>query len=362
MIRIFFCNRSPHNGQVTSSLRIPALALLRTLSSALPGGFAARADDAGADVHAQQAALVELLGGEIFGMSYSGYREGQHPDRGDGAIDPSREEILEDLDILLDYDFRLIRMYDSGAYTQHVLALIREHDLPFRVLLGVWLRAEVSNHEGCPWLDEPIPEAELAANVGKNAAEVEEAIRLAREYDDIVVAVNVGNEALVDWNDHMVTEDSVIAYVRRVKEAIEQPVTVADNFLWWAEHGARLAAELDFIGVHSYPMLDGGGKPIDQALAFTIENVEQVRAAIPDRPIAILEAGWATTSGYLPQQASEENQQRYFHELRQWAHEASMPVFFFEAFDEPWKGNADDHLETSTFYLITCTKVKDEHR
>ena len=26
------------------------------------------------------------------------------------------------------------------------------------LLLGIWLDAEVSNHEGCPWLDEPIPE------------------------------------------------------------------------------------------------------------------------------------------------------------------------------------------------------------
>ena len=78
------------------------------------------------------------------------------------------------------------------------LEFIREHRLPLRVLQGIWLRAEISNHEGCPWLDEPIPEDELAANAIENAAELARGIELAREYGDIIAAVHVGNEALVD--------------------------------------------------------------------------------------------------------------------------------------------------------------------
>ena len=54
-------------------------------------------------------------------IAYSGYREGQHPDRGDGAVNPSREEILEDLRILVDHGFRLIRMYDAGENTAATL-------------------------------------------------------------------------------------------------------------------------------------------------------------------------------------------------------------------------------------------------
>ena len=54
-------------------------------------------------------------------MSYSGFREGQHPDRGAGAINPSREEILEDLRILEENDFNLIRMYDSMENTRTCL-------------------------------------------------------------------------------------------------------------------------------------------------------------------------------------------------------------------------------------------------
>jgi len=281
-----------------------------------------------------------LLQGEVMAMSYSGFREGQHPDRGDGAVNPSRAEILEDLQILVDHGFKLIRMYDSKENSVTTLELIREHDLPIKVLLGIWLDAEFSNHEGCPWLDEPIPEEKLAANTIANEVEIERAIELAKDYEDIVVAINVGNEALVDWNDHMVPLEQVIAYVRRVKEATSQPVTVADNYEWWIRDGAPLAAEVDFLGVHTYPAWEN--KSIDEGLSYTIQNIEDVHAALPDKPIAILEAGWATTSIEFRDQASEEYQARYYRELEDWARKANVTVFFFEAFDEPWKGDPNN--------------------
>jgi exo-beta-1,3-glucanase (GH17 family) len=182
----------------------------------------------------------------------------------------------------------------------------------------------------------------LAANTLWNAGEIERGIALATEYDDVVAAVNVGNEALVDWNDHMVPVDKVIAYVREVKAAVEQPVTVADNYEWWIRDGAELAAELDFLGVHTYPVWEDRG--VDEALAYTIENIEGVRAAIPDKPIAILEAGWATSATEFGERASEAAQARYFAEMTSWATSTNTTVFFFEAFDEPWKGDENDPL------------------
>jgi len=284
----------------------------------------------------------DLLAGEVMAVAYSGFREGQHPDRGDGAVNPSAEEILEDLQILLAHDFQLIRMYDSRGNTRDTLEVVRQKDLPIKVVLGIWLDAEFSNHEGCPWLNEPIPDEKLAANKLKNAAEVERGIELAKQFADIVVAVNVGNEALVDWNDHMVPLEQVIAYVRQVKGAIEQPVTVADNYVWWTQNGAPLAAEVDFLGVHTYPAWEE--KTIDEALAFTIENIEGVQEALPDKPIVILEAGWATVASEFGERASETNQARYYAEMLKWATETKTTVFFFEAFDEPWKGDPDRPL------------------
>ncbi|MFU8896341.1 MAG: glycosyl hydrolase [Gammaproteobacteria bacterium] len=278
-----------------------------------------------------------LLAGEVMAIAYSGFREDQHPDRGDGAVNPSQSEILEDLEILAAHGFRLLRLYDTGENAQVTLALIREHGLPLKVLQGIWLSAELSNHEGCPWLDEPIPDEELAANAIRNQAEVRRGIALAREYPDIIAAVNVGNEALVDWTDHMVPLDDVIGYVRQVKSAVEQPVTVAENYEWWISDGAPLAAEVDFLGVHTYPVWEG--KVIEEGLSYTMENITDVAMALPGYPIAILEAGWATTAEEFGDRAGEKEQARYFHELGEWARSVDMTVFFFSAFDEPWKGD-----------------------
>lgn len=320
----------------------PALFVALLALAASAGCTRSAGPDAPVAVPSVKQASDALLAGEVMAVGYSGFRDGQHPDRGTGAVNPGSREILEDLEILTRHGFRLIRLYDSGANTRTTLELIREHELPLRVLLGIWLKAEVSNHAGCPWLEEPIPAEQLAANAAGNEAEVERGIALARQFGDVVVAVNVGNEALVDWNDHMVPLDKVIAYVRRVRTAIDQPVTVADNYRWWALNGAPLAAEVDFLGVHTYPVWEG--KTIDEALAYTVANVEAVRSALPGKPIAILEAGWPTVASEFGGAASEANQARHLDELRQWAVATNTTVFLFEAFDESWKGDPGDPL------------------
>ena len=168
-------------------------------------------------------------------------------------------------------------------------------------------------------------------------------IDLATRFSDLVIAVSVGNEALVDWNDHMVPVDKVIGYVRQVKASIEQPVTVADNYVWWARSGAALAAEVDFLGVHIYPLWEH--KTIDQAMAYSLDNIRQVQEALPGKPLAILEAGWATAGKGFDEQANEANQERHFRELLDWGRTHNTTVFFFEAFDEPWKGDPNNPLD-----------------
>lgn len=284
-----------------------------------------------------QQSTDNLLVGQVMGVAYSGFREGQHPDRGNGAVNPSDAEVLEDLNILVEHGFQLIRLYDTDENSQATLRLIAEHQLPIKVVQGIWLRAEISNHEGCPWLDEPILQAELDANTLQNLAETQTAIELVKQYSDIIVAVNVGNEALVEWNDHMVSVDAVINYVRMVKEQTDVAVTVADNYDWWAKAGYELAQELDFIGVHTYPVWEN--KPIEESLAYTIENIEKVHLAIPNKPIVILEAGWATTADEFAALAGVENQITYYKDLLEWATSSNTTVLFFEAFDEPWKGD-----------------------
>jgi exo-beta-1,3-glucanase (GH17 family) len=268
------------------------------------------------------ATAVDLLSDEWQGpaIAYSGYREGQSPDSGEL---PSQQQVTEDLRIL-ERNWRLIRVYSADRHTEDVLEVIRREKLDLEVMLGIWLARE--------------PGAER-----NNARQIAEGIRLANEYEDIVVAVNVGNEVLVEWTAHPVPESRVIRYVRQVRSAVRQPVTVADNYVWWRDDGEDLAREVDFITIHSYPLWER--KDIDEGLSYTIANYEDVRAAYPDKTIVVGEAGWATyTEGnlHVPRGGDESKQQRYYEELTDWARENNVTVFFFEAFDEPWKGTGTE--------------------
>lgn len=326
-------NKTPH------LLAVLSFAFAAWVSPAAQGPVTNAAATAAAPIRQESGAL---LCGVHKAVCYSGFRQGQHPDRGSGAVNPSDAEILEDLRILSRHGlFSLIRVYDSQTNSEAVLRLIRDHKIKMKVVLGAWLDAEVSN-PNCPWLTQPIPQSVLDANKLKNASEIVRAIRLANLYSNVVVAVAVGNEALVDWNDHMVPVDSVIRYVRQVKKAVSQPVTVADNYAWWARHGAALARELDFVSVHTYPVWEG--KDIEEAMAFTIANLQDVRKALPGSRLAITEAGWATVAREFGPRASEEKQKRYYQALYDWASRMNITTFFFEAFDEDWKGAPNDPL------------------
>lgn len=282
-----------------------------------------------------------LIAGLHGAVAYSGFRSGQHPDRGEGAKNPTADQVLEDLRILSESgQFPLIRLYDSQENSKLVLQLIQDHQLPIKVMLGAWLDAELSNHEGCAWLTEPIPEKELIDNRIANEAEVRRTIQLAQNFSDIVVAVNIGNEALIDWNDHLVSIESMVAYIQLVKDAIEQPVSTADNYVAWINYADQLSAVVDFAGVHTYPIWEH--KPIEEGLAYTIENMLAVQQALSQVPLSIMEAGWATTASEFPEQANEKNQLVHFDELMAWTKQMNVTTFWFEAFDEDWKGNPND--------------------
>lgn len=286
-----------------------------------------------------------LLSGISQAISYSGFREGQHPARGDEpAINPTDEQVLEDLRIL-EPNFKIIRMYDSGENTETTLRLIKEHNIDIKVVVGAWLDAEVSNHENCDWLNEPIPEEVLKYNIEvRNPWQVANAIRLANEYKDQVIAVNVGNEILASWGDHMVTEEATIAYVKQVQAAIEQPVSVAETAEAVIDY-KELSNTLDFLMVHTYPIWVGA--KIEEGFEKTREDLEKVKSTYPDKVMVVGEVGWASEAKEFQERASEEYQKIYFDQIMDYGKKNNMTIFFFEAFDEPWKGdpNAPDGAE-----------------
>lgn len=283
----------------------------------------------------------DLLDPQPLALCYSGFRRGQYPDRGQGAKNPSRQEILEDLQLLSQSaGFRLIRLYDCRENSRAVLELIRDKKLPLKVMLGAWLNAEISPHETCDWIKIPVPKEVLAANRKGNEEEVKRAIALAREFPDVVAAVNIGNETLVDWNDHRLPVERLAGFLRQAREALPQPVTTAENYAAWVRYAKELAGVVDFAGVHTYPVWEK--KTLAESMAFTLENLTAVQKALPGVPLAIAEAGWATTASEFPGEANEKNQARYFRDLLTWATKNHVTVFWFEAFDEDWKGDPNN--------------------
>ena len=227
-----------------------------------------------------------LIDGQVMAVCYSGFRRGQHPDRGEGAKNPSREEILEDLRLLEAAGFRFLRLYDSRENSRTVLELVRAEKLPIKVMLGAWLDAETSTHGSCAWVTEEVPADKLAANRAANDEEVGRAIELARSYPDVVAAVNIGNETLVDWNDHRVPVDRLVDLLQRAREALDQPVTTAENYAAWVRDAKELAGAVDFAGVHTYPVWEN--KTLAEAMAFTRENLTAVQQALPGVPLAVV--------------------------------------------------------------------------
>jgi exo-beta-1,3-glucanase (GH17 family) len=278
--------------------------------------------------------MLKLPGGRA--ICYSGYRHGQSPD---SKIYPSIDEIREDL-LILQKNWRLLRLYDCSLHAERVLEVIRRDGLDFQVMLGAYLGAEMNNF-GCPW-GVSYSEQQLEASSAQNEAEVGRLIRLANQFDDIVFSVAVGNESTVDWTDHFVPLNRMIEHVRRTRAGVRQPVTFCENYVPWQVKLAPLVAELDFISLHTYPVWEY--KHIHEALDYTRANYESVARLYPDKPVVITEAGWATNSngrGIQPHNTSQDLQEIYINDLLQWSTNAGVLTFLFEAFDEPWKGSAD---------------------
>jgi len=136
--------------------------------------------------------------------------------------------------------------------------------------------------------------------------------------------------------------DSLVAKARHLRQAVRQPITFCENYAPWTEKLEPLAAELDFISLHTYPVWEY--RDIDAALAYTRQNYCSVADHYPDLPVIITEAGWTTNSngrGIEPWNASEEFQARYYSQLIDWSNQHQVLTFIFEAFDEPWKGSPD---------------------
>ena len=253
----------------------------------------------------------------------------------------------------------------STGVAENVLQVIRDHNLDIKMQLGAYILSESSPY---------ISDAERAAHRAHNQAEVQRAITLAKEFEDIVLAVSIGNETMIYWSFVPTSPEIMAAYIAQVRSNISQPVTTDDNWAFWASAPKIITDIVDFAAVHTYCELDtvfDPNKPISQQWKQGEVAASARAAAMMDAimdctkadyqaardwldlkgqavmPIVIGETGWnAVDVGALAFRAHPVNQKMYFQALQKWKSDSvggkgPVNVIYFEAFDEPWKGNDD---------------------
>lgn len=263
-------------------------------------------------------------------ISYGCYRKGQAPD----IKGPSEKQILEDLNIIKQY-WRLIRIYGADDDARRVLDVIQTHQLPIRVMLGVWMASE-----------------DKVGQKESNVKQVLCAIELANMYQDIIAAVNVGNESQVFWSFHRMDPQHLIHYIRAVRNNTSIPVTTADDYNFWNKPESHIIAdEIDFIVTHIYPLWNG--KTLDIAFGWFDSVYKDIKSKHPDKTIVIGETGWATNYNADKTGPGEQGtlikasvnlaaQKQYLIMHNEWVNKNKVTTFLFEAFDEPWKGGGEN--------------------
>lgn len=264
-------------------------------------------------------------------VSYGCYRKGQAP----GRQGPSKAEVLEDLHIIQKH-WNLIRVYNADDDTERILEVIRENNLPIKVMLGVWLAHEEAD----------------STTKAANIANTKRAIELAGKYPSLLAAINVGNETQVFWSWHKMKQENLIRYIRAIRNNTTVPVTTADDYNFWNKPESRpVADEIDFIVTHIYPLWNG--KTLDNAITWLDSTFQDVHQRHPDKQLVLGEIGWATN--YNPDKKGPgeqgtlvkgkvglEAQEKFLTILHNWTNDNQVTTFLFEAFDEPWKGGGDD--------------------
>ncbi|MGR8935997.1 MAG: glycoside hydrolase family 17 protein [Gammaproteobacteria bacterium] len=251
--------------------------------------------------------------GKIGSVSFAPFREGQSPLT---AVFPTQEQIDADLHMLAD-ETRAVRTYASLGGLRDVPAMAQRHGL--KVIQGAWLgyndTMQLENH-----------------------AEVQQLIRAANAYPDVIRRVIVGNEVLLRGE---MSADELIAYIRQVKQAVKQPVSYADVWSLYMQH-PEVAQEVDFITVHILPYWEDEPLTIEQAARHIEHIYEKIHNAFPDKPIFIGESGWPSSGrqrgGALP---SVVNAAAFNRALVQVATKHRFDYNIVEAFNQPWKSKLE---------------------
>jgi exo-beta-1,3-glucanase (GH17 family) len=344
-------------------------------------------------MESKQLTAKDILGNpEYLAMSYGGYRYADH------SIEPTLDELKDDMKLLAAMGVKIIRTYKltkpQASNLVKVISDLKKDDPNFEmyVMLGVWIDCKNAfNWEN----GEPNHNEESE----ENASEIERAVALTNKYPDVIKIIAVGNEAMVKWATSYYVQPGIILkwvnYLQNLKDEEKLPkdlwITSSDNFASWGGGGEEYHVEdlnklidaVDFISMHTYPMHDTHYQPefwqkpfvkedmtdiekIDasmlRAKEYAIGQYESVKKYMEslgvNKPIHIGETGWASlsTGQYGPEGSKacdEYKEALYYKHMRDWTNAAGLSCFYFEGFDEPWKGGENSGNSEKHFGLFT---------
>lgn len=247
----------------------------------------------------------EILAAKIHGLCFSPYVEGQGP-----GTEVGQAQIRERLAIIQPF-VRWVRTFSTTDGNELIPPIAKEQGL--QTLVGVWIEDDLE----------------------KNEIELANAIELARAGDAGLVAV--GNEVLLRGD---LSEDQLIEYIHRFKAAVpDVEVGYVDAYFEFVDH-PRVTEACDVIFANCYPFWEGC--PAEHALLYMKEMYRRATDAAAGKKVIISETGWPNIGtpekGAVP---SYENAVKFFIDTFRWAEEDGIEVFYFSAFDEAWKVDAE---------------------
>ncbi|WP_337158198.1 glycosyltransferase [Pseudomonas putida] len=242
---------------------------------------------------------------QISGFSYSPFRLGQSPQKGQY---PSDEEIRQDLEQMSKLTDS-IRIYTVEGTQADIPRLAEE--LGLRVTLGIWISPDLE----------------------RNEREIAKAIELANTSRSVVRVV-VGNEALFRKE---VTPEALIAYLDRVRAAVKVPVTTSEQWHIWKET-PELAKHVDLIAAHILPYWEF--VPMKDSLQFVLDRARELKHQFPRKPLLLSEVGWPSNGRMRGgADATQADQAIYLRTLVNTLNRRGYNYFVIEAYDQPWKAS-----------------------
>jgi len=323
-------------------------------------------------------------------ISYGGYRGKSR------EVQPSIEDIKEDLQIMFAQGFRVIRTYDlHHPFAENTLKAISElkssdSDFEMYVMLGAWVQCKDA------FTDLPIHNEE---DLEGNKVEIAEAVRLAQDYQDIVKVIAVGNEAMVHWaTSYHLEPKYILKWVKylqdlKINGTINNNIwiTSSDNFASWGGGSEEyhnddldeLIRSVDYVSMHTYAFhdtyynpvfwnLSGGSedlskkdiikKAIQKSVEYELSQFNSVQEYIhgidSSKQVHIGETGWSSVAsdlyGYGGTEAADEYKLGlYYKMITDVCVAKSISCFYFSAFDEPWKDSQNENGSENHFGLFT---------